>query len=87
MELVAIYLEKFKNFGFKDQILKETLIGVIKELVGFEIPKKDIDINEGVVRINVSGALKSEIFIHKNTIQDKTIEKINDPKSFITKIC
>jgi len=86
VELAAVYLEKFKNFGFKDQILKEALISVIKELLKCEIEKKDIDIRDGVVRINATGALKSEIFIHKNTIQTKTIEKINDPKNLITKI-
>lgn len=81
MEHASVYLEKFKRFGFKDQILKEAIISVINELFDEEFEKKDIYINDGNVRLGVSGVLKSEIFINKSKIQDMVIEKINDPKN------
>jgi hypothetical protein len=84
MEHVSLLLEKFKRFGFKDQILKEIIINIIKEKFDFELKKDDISLINGVVRINVSGPLKSEIFINKDGIQNEVIKRINDPKSLVS---
>ena len=80
MDHASLYLEKFKEFGFKDQILKEALISVVEANFGALITKESIDINEGTVRINVSGSLKSELYLHKDKIQREVIEKIGDEK-------
>ncbi|MFT5352788.1 MAG: hypothetical protein ACI9GH_000655 [Candidatus Paceibacteria bacterium] len=86
MEHASIFLEKFKRFGFKDQILKETVINVIKDKFDFELQKSDISLRDGVVRIEVSGPIKSEIFIHKENIQKEVIERIDDPKNFVAEV-
>lgn len=80
MEHLSLYLEKFKKFGFEDQILKEALIGVVERRFGANIAKSDISLKEGIVRINVSGPLKSELFLFKDKIQKEVIEILGDDK-------
>ena len=80
MEHLSLYLDKFKKFGFEDQILKEALIGVVKGRFGADIDKSDISLKEGIVRINVSGPLKSELFLYKDKIQKEVIEILGDDK-------
>ena len=86
MEHASIFLEKFKRFGFKDQILKETIIEVIKDEFDSELNRDDITMINGVVRINVTGPLKSEIFIKKEKIQNKVLEKLSDSKNSVQNI-
>jgi len=80
MEHLSLYLEKFKRFGFKDQILKEAVISVVERNFGANIAKSDISLNEGIVRINISGPLKSELFLFKDKIQKEVIEILGDEK-------
>jgi hypothetical protein len=78
MEQITLYLEKFKRFGFKNQILKEVVMSVVKDELGLILERGDIDLKDGVVRIKVSGAAKSELFIKKELIQKKVLEQIKD---------
>lgn len=80
MEQIALFLEKYKRFGFKNQIVKETLIEIIKQKFGVKIDRGDIDVKEGNVIIKVTGALKSEIFLNKYSIHkelNELLEKNN----------
>lgn len=86
MEQISLYLEKYKRFGFKTQIVKETLIAIIKKKFGVELTKDDIDVKNGEVRINISGPLKSEIFINKDSIKEElnnSLEANNKAHSII----
>lgn len=72
MQQIEIYLEKFKDFGLKDKLFKKDIIEIIKEETGVELEEEDLNIQQsGIIRINVSGASKSEIFINKKKIQDR----------------
>lgn len=71
MQQISIFLDKYKRFGFKDQIVKETLITIIKEKFGDELKREDIDIKDGNLNIKVSGPLKSEIFLNKELIREE----------------
>ena len=70
MQQISIFLDKYKKFGFKNQIIKEVLIEIIKKRFNTELERGDIDVKNGEVRINVSGPIKSEIFIYKDSIKE-----------------
>ena len=74
MENISIYLQKFKNFGAGDRAVKEKVIAVIKKLTGEELDSKLINLKDGEIRINVSGPMKSELYILKKQIE-KELEK------------
>lgn len=73
MESISLYLLKFKNLGVSEKRTKETIIRVIKNELGFEIEKDLIIVRDNEVRIKVTGPLKSELFMRKDSIQ-KQIE-------------
>lgn len=74
MDQISIYLEKFKNYGFKEIQQKELVIETIEELFDVKLERKNIKINNGEILISISGPLKSEIFIQKS----KLIESIQN---------
>ena len=80
MQQISLLLDKYKRFGFKDQIIKETLISLIKEKFGAELSRGDIDIKEGNLNIKVSGPLKSEIFLNKESIREE-LNKLLEAKN------
>ena len=69
MENISIYLEKFKSIGFKERELKDVVIGVFKDKINIDLERGDIDLRNELMRINISGAGKSEFFINKDPIQ------------------
>lgn len=71
MQQISLLLDKYKKFGFKDQIVKETLISLLKEKFGIELKREDMDLKDGNVNIKVSGPLKSEIFLKKESIREE----------------
>lgn len=79
MKGIELYLEKFKNFGFKEKQFKQTILDVLKEYK-IELETKDIDVREGVVRLNLSGSAKSELFLNKNNIEMKVLDKMSKDK-------
>jgi len=72
---IAQYLEKFKTLGLGDQFLKETLVSVIKEVVGVEIEINNLLIKDGEVVIKVSPSIKNAIYIKKDQILKLVGEK------------
>lgn len=76
MEQINFYLERFKNFKIKDQDLKEKIINIINEKVGVNVSLDEIKIINGVVKINKTGAEKSEIFINREKIESELNKKI-----------
>lgn len=71
MQQIEFYLKKFANFGLKETLLKEEIIKAIKEEVNVDLKEEDLIIQNGIIRVNVSGGAKSEIFIKKKSIQDR----------------
>ncbi len=76
MNQISLFLKKYENLGFKEFDLKRKIIEVVKDEIGLELKQDDIKINEKEVRINTSGAAKSELLLKKRIIE----EKINEIK-------
>lgn len=78
MQGIEVYLKKFEHFGFKERELSKNIKQAILEICGVEVTEKEISIKEGVLRVLVSGAGKSEIFIKRKEIEErfKEIAKI-----------
>jgi hypothetical protein len=79
---IAQYLERFKNFGQGERLLKEAVRSAVFEAAGFDIEIKNITVKNGEIIFRVSPALKNSLFIKKNLIltklQDKTNQVISD---------
>lgn len=69
MQQISLLLDKYARFGFKDQIVKETLIALVKEKYNTELHREDINLKDGNVNVRVSGPLKAEIFLNKESIR------------------
>lgn len=74
MQGIEVYLKKFEQFGFKERELIKKIAQVIFDVCGVEVSEKEIKIQEGVVRIAISGAGKSEIFLKRKEIEAKCNE-------------
>jgi hypothetical protein len=68
MESISIYLEKFKDFGLKEQLLKETICEILDKEYSVSVNNKDIELRNGEMIIKVSGVEKSELYINKESI-------------------
>jgi Cu/Ag efflux protein CusF len=79
---ISLFLERFKNLGQGEKILKEVISSSVKEVVGFDLDTKSINLKNGEVIFKVSPALKNAIYIKKELIlkkiKDKNIENINN---------
>jgi Cu/Ag efflux protein CusF len=79
---ISLFLEKFKNLGQGERLLKEAISSSVKEIVGFDLDTKNINLKNGEVIFKVSPALKNAIYIKKELIlkkiKDKNIENINN---------
>lgn len=79
---IAQYLDKFKNFGFAERILKESILTSVKEVMSLDLDKKVIILKNGEVTFKVSPAMKNAIFIKKAAIlkrmQENGVENVGD---------
>jgi len=62
-------LEKFRHLK-NPREERERLVGLINKCLGFEIPFESVDIKKDILHINVSGYIKTEIFMKKEAILD-----------------
>ncbi len=76
MDAVRLDLAKFKDLRPVDDVLKEALQYVIKQLLGVLIDKKNITVQKWTVYFKVPAALKSEIFIHREKILEKLEQEL-----------
>jgi hypothetical protein len=79
---ISLFLERFKNLGQGERLLKEAISSSVKEIVGFDLDTKSINLKNGEVIFKVSPTLKNAIYIKKELIlkkiKDKNIENINN---------
>lgn len=71
---IALYLEKFKNIGQGERLVKEAIKKSVKEVMKFELAEKDMMIKNGEVIFRVSPAIKNAIYIKKAQILRKLTE-------------
>jgi hypothetical protein len=71
---ISLFLEKFKNLGLAERLLKEAIRSSVKEVMKFDLDSKDILIKNGEVIFKVSPAMKNAIYIKKAAILKKMEE-------------
>jgi hypothetical protein len=72
---IASYLDKFKNLGLKERLLKELIKEAVKEATRVNIEIKDINIKKDEIIFKVSPAIKNTLYIKKELILSKIKEK------------
>jgi len=65
---IALFLNKFKNLGLGERLLKEAIKTSVKEVLNFDLDVKNILLKNGEVTFKVSPAIKNTIFIKKALI-------------------
>jgi Cu/Ag efflux protein CusF len=71
---ISLFLEKFKNLGLSEKLLKEAISCSVKEIIGFDLDPKNISLKNGEVIFKVSPAIKNTIYIKKEAILAKIKE-------------
>ncbi len=79
---ISKYLERFTNLDKSRTFLADAVCEAIKEVCGFEIDLKNIEVKNGIARIKEKSILKMEIFLKKekimNVLKDKANGKVHD---------
>jgi hypothetical protein len=79
---IASFLDKFKDLGLGERLLKEAIRTSIKEILNLDLENDSINIKNGEVIFKVSPVVKNTIYIKKNAILKKMVENgvgnIND---------
>ncbi|MDO8575154.1 MAG: hypothetical protein Q7R78_00425 [bacterium] len=69
------YLKKFTFVENKDKKVKVLLIEVVKNSINLNLEEKNISLNNNIIYIKASPAIKSLIFIKKENILSSLREK------------
>ena len=73
---ISKYLEKFKALKNSKFFLRDLVVESVKKITNIDIDKKNIDIKNGLVRINEKPIIKNEIFFKKSKILEEINSKI-----------
>ncbi len=65
---IASYLDKFKNIGLKELLLKEKVATTVEKTIHISLKPQDVTIKNGVISLKLSSLEKSELFMKKNRI-------------------
>ena len=68
MEHISLFLDKFKNLGLKEFLVKEEISKIIKKICKVEVSSKNISYKDGILTIKGSRMLKSELFMKKQEL-------------------
>lgn len=68
---ISSFLEKISKNLKSNDLHKEDIIILIKEITNITLNKEDLEYKEGVLYIKSSPAVKNIIFINKSNILDK----------------
>jgi len=60
--------------------IRDTIIKIIEDKLGFKIDSKDVTIKNGVVTIKGSSYLKNELYMQKDEILEELINKVGKRK-------
>jgi len=83
---IGDYLSKFKNITPPDKFVKDELVAVVKDVVGVEIEKDDIDVRNGTVFLSVDPIIKNEIFLRKKEVLESLRENLKSYKKTVRDI-
>ena len=62
------FFQKFAKIQAESTETKENICAVIKKIAGVQIENKNISLEDGILRLNCSPALRQQIFMHKAKI-------------------
>jgi vacuolar-type H+-ATPase subunit B/Vma2 len=65
MQSIADLLNKFKNLGLSERLVKEAAVDVLEKTLGVRLAKEAVKFKNGEVEIKGSATLKSGIFVRK----------------------
>ncbi len=69
---ISNYLEKFKKIEPEGELVKHATEKAIFETLGVRVDKKDMSVHNNTLHISAPAALKSEIFMNKGAILQKS---------------
>jgi hypothetical protein len=78
MELISLYFAKYQNLGIESKTTKKILMDILKNVCKVEIDSKQIKIDKNNIKIDVTGAAKSQILINKLKINNEFLKKLED---------
>ena len=61
-------LINFESILFSEEVKKDSIKNVIKNLIGINIKREDIEIKKGVICLNIKPIYKNEIFMKREKI-------------------
>ena len=73
-------LLRFENLLISDETKKEAITRIIKETTGLDIKKEEVEVKNGILRLNIKSIYKNEILIKKEEIMNRLKEAL-DKKS------
>jgi len=76
MKKIGDLVERFKNFVPPEKILKQIIIGIIKETTDVTLELSEIEINRTIARLKTKSIKKSKILIKKEKILDALAQKL-----------
>ncbi len=69
-------LTRFSNILLSEEVKKESIRGIISQIIGVEINSGDIKIKNGTIYLNIKPIYKNEIFLKKDQIFSKLKESL-----------
>ena len=76
MELVKQFLQKFAHLTLPDDTLKRLFIELVERDFGLKVERDQLTFRNGVLLVNVSSAMKSELYLRKNKILAKLKDEL-----------
>lgn len=80
MQSIKDLLGRFKDLLNSEDIKKDAIITAIKECVGINLLRSEINLNKDTVYINTKPIFRNEIFLKQEKILDTYLKLSNDNK-------
>lgn len=71
MELIKEFLQKFSHITLPDDTLKRLFVDLLEGDYGLKIKREQLSVRNGVLIVDASPTMKSEIYLRKNKIIEK----------------
>jgi hypothetical protein len=77
MNHVELYLEKFKNLGSTDFLLKKKICDIVNVYAKINLLEEEVDLFNGRIVLRISGIRKTEFVLQKNSIVEALQSKMD----------
>lgn len=71
MDLIKEFLQKFSHLTLPDDTLKRLFVELVDQDFGLKIERSQLMVRNGVLFVNVSPTIKSELYLRKHKILTK----------------